>query len=74
VKRNKVAQIRKKLGWTQDKLSEKSSIDRRTISKIETEGQNRVLNPSWRIVALLCDALGEDPYIVFPVEKQNQKK
>jgi DNA-binding XRE family transcriptional regulator len=51
---------------TQDQLAEKSTVDRRTISKIES---GSTVNPSWRNVFLISSALRMRPEKLFPIEK-----
>lgn len=59
----KAARLEAKL--TQEELAAKSGVEQTTISNLET---GRVQSPSWATVAALAEALGVDPYKLFPVE------
>ena len=58
---------RTKAGLTQEELAEKSGVEQTTISNLET---GRVQSPQWDTVAKLADALGLDPYKLFPIEER----
>ena len=56
-----VEALRKKRGWTQTELGEKSGTSQRTVSNIENETND----PSSQKVAAIADAFGIPPYMLY---------
>jgi transcriptional regulator with XRE-family HTH domain len=64
-----VKERRKGLGYSHDKLAEKSGVTRQGISKIEAGNGN----PTITTMLKLADALGEDlSKIIAEIEKKNK--
>lgn len=60
--KNKVKYYREKKGWTQEQLSEKSTVSRNTISSLET-GTNT--NVTYETMENIANALEEKVSTIF---------
>lgn len=67
---NKLAEIRKNKGYTQDELAEKVNLKRLTISKYE----NNHSEPKFRKLQQICSALGITLAELFEKDSEESKK
>lgn len=60
--KNKVKEYRERKGWSQEKLAEKSSVSRNTISALET---GKSVNVTYDIMIKLSEALEKAVSTIF---------
>ena len=67
---NKIVEIRKSKGYTQEELAEKAKVNLRTIQRIEN-GENK---PSGNTLKLICEALETLPEKIIDYGKKEDSK
>lgn len=61
---NKIAQLRNKIGLTQEQLAERAGVTRQTIISLEQNRYNPSLMLAWKITRILKQKNIEDVFVI----------